>query len=260
MNANGKIYVIHRDIDTARREFIEQKYLNADLNYQILPAVNGHDLLELRQFAPLIPTHFWGKPDIKPGALGCFLSHRRAWKSLYDSNEPFAIVAEDDSAPIRSFLKNWPKYQSQLERCDILFLNNRIASWTQKTFENINAAISGHENVKRILASPYQAPGGDGYALTREAARELLRLSEKYQCCCGVDWFILASAWDKRKRDVPQSFEFLYLLDRFADEGKSLKAKISGKPLFKLKKGLKSAIEHTNSVPIAKLKAELQSA
>ncbi len=257
MKPPNPIYVIHRDIDTRRREFVEKKYSAAELRFEYIPAVNGHDITELKPYKALLPSDFWGKDSIKPGAFGCFLSHRLAWKALCDSGEPYAIIAEDDSAPIKNFLQFWPKYHDQLGKCDILFLNNRIASWTDNAFANLNAVISGHQGVKRVLGSRYKAPGGDGYALTRKAAQELLLLSKKYRCICGVDWFLLGCCWDKRKVDVPNSLEFFYLRDRFANEDSQLKAKVCGRPLFKYNENMKSSIMHSKSVEISDLREKL---
>ena len=46
--------------------------------------------------------------DLKPGVVGCFLSHRKAWKSIYESNRDTGLVFEDDARWVTSG-NNTPK-------------------------------------------------------------------------------------------------------------------------------------------------------
>ena len=38
-----------------------------------------------------------GHPDLTPGAVGCYLSHMRAWRRIADSGAPHGFVFEDDA-------------------------------------------------------------------------------------------------------------------------------------------------------------------
>lgn len=62
-------------------------------------------------------------PDLTPGAVGCYLSHMRAWKAVADSGKPYGLVFEDDAAVPP---KAWGRIQAAVDRVprnwDILLL------------------------------------------------------------------------------------------------------------------------------------------
>lgn len=46
--------------------------------------------------------HRRGHPDLTPGAVGCYLSHLRAWRAVAASGAPYGLVFEDDArVPVR---------------------------------------------------------------------------------------------------------------------------------------------------------------
>jgi glycosyl transferase family 25 len=69
-------------------------------NAKVLPAVEGSALTQDERDAAYQPSAI--KPHYpfpsKAGELGCFLSHRKFWKTLVESDEQMMWVAEDDVA------------------------------------------------------------------------------------------------------------------------------------------------------------------
>ncbi len=250
------VHVIHRDKDEERLRFVQNRYESANLRYELISAIDGHQLENLRSHRNLLGLQFWDKTQIKPGAFGCFLSHRKAWQKLVESDEPYMIIAEDDTKPIGHFRTHWPKYEAHLEKVDCLFLNDRTSSWTSRNFENLNATILA-DRESRLISKSERAPGADGYALTRNFALELLRLSEKHGVICGVDWFMIGALWKMRENYYPDQEEFAFIHKYLGNEPKNCQGKFSGKPLFKMKGGMPSAISHNHKIKIQELREKL---
>lgn len=251
------VHVIHREVDEARFKLFDQKYKSANLDYKIVPAIDGHNTRELKPYLDLFPHNFWGGKMIKPGALGCFLSHREAWLQLVESDARYMVIAEDDSRPIANFGKQWAHYDAQMQKMDFLFLNDRTADWATPRFETIDRAIF-QDQKSQVISKAGRAPGADGYVLSRRFAEELLRLVDGHGIVCGVDYFMLGALWKIRENYIPDLDEFRFIAKEFSSDPKTFKGKISRKPLFKMSRGLGSAIRHSETRDIAELRLELE--
>lgn len=92
-----KSLIIHMSSSTGRRE-------NADHLLKVLPhaqlveAVDGRDPAQMAGVQVLSGTLY--KPTypfaLGPGEIGCFLSHRKCWRMIADSEADYALIAEDD--------------------------------------------------------------------------------------------------------------------------------------------------------------------
>lgn len=86
------IYVISLARATQRREAILQHLNSHALDYTLIEGVDGASLSSAeinRLLAPGASMH--------AGAIGCYLSHLKAYQHLVDSGEPVALVLEDDA-------------------------------------------------------------------------------------------------------------------------------------------------------------------
>lgn len=92
-------FVIH--LERAKDRRAQAETLVAELPYaRLLPAVDGAALAPEardRAFRPgiLQPAYPF---DLRPGEIGCFLSHRAAWSRLVESEAEAALIIEDDMA------------------------------------------------------------------------------------------------------------------------------------------------------------------
>lgn len=105
-----KTYVIHMSSSTARQsnaELLRQSLPNAEL----VEAVNGSDPTQINQIDTLRGTlHRPHYPfALKPGEIGCFLSHRKCWEKIADGPEDYALISEDD---LHLDQKLWPHAQN----------------------------------------------------------------------------------------------------------------------------------------------------
>ena len=74
------ILIINRDVDTERWDASLAAARTVGIEPERVSAVDAHaPRFRLADHADLIRGHFWGRETIKPGAVGCFISHRRAW-------------------------------------------------------------------------------------------------------------------------------------------------------------------------------------
>jgi GR25 family glycosyltransferase involved in LPS biosynthesis len=91
--------IIHMPGSTNRAANVEHLLFSLP-EAQVVEAVNGRDVvarnaMSLRPgdlYAPSYPFR------LGPGEVGCFLSHRRCWQRIVDSDWDYALIVEDDLA------------------------------------------------------------------------------------------------------------------------------------------------------------------
>lgn len=130
-----------------------------------------------------------GDPQMR-GTLGCFLSHAGAWEAMLERGDAHCLMVEDDVIP----LLDLPAGLDGLglpDAFDLVFVNDRIAprlepaetaGFTTRTLEAAMHAFPAEDN----------APGGDGYILSRAGARKLLDWVAEDGFGEDVDWRLIA--------------------------------------------------------------------
>ena len=93
-------FILHLARATARRENAEVLLAGCGMDAEIWPAVDGAALSQTERDAMLGAQLI--KPAypfaLKPGELGCFLSHRAIWAEMVARRLDWALVLEDDAA------------------------------------------------------------------------------------------------------------------------------------------------------------------
>lgn len=87
-------FYINLDSATARADHMEAEAKRLDLPLERVPAVNGRELScedIAALHSPAAGMHRMSGPEV-----GCFLSHREAWRRITNSGAPFGAVFEDD--------------------------------------------------------------------------------------------------------------------------------------------------------------------
>jgi len=104
----------------------------------------------------------------RPGAIGCSLSHFKAWKSLLDSSAPAMIIFEDDSPIPKDFKERIAKLLSELpEDSDMVtFFNTSYAN--NQTGCDPDPKIAPWWNCTSLM-------GAHAYMVTRRGATRLLK-------------------------------------------------------------------------------------
>lgn len=91
--------IIHMPGSTNRAANVEHLLFSLP-EAQVVKAVNGRDVVA-RNAMSLRPgdLHAPSYPfRLSPGEVGCFLSHRRCWQRIVDSDWEYALIVEDDLA------------------------------------------------------------------------------------------------------------------------------------------------------------------
>ena len=165
--ADVGFYVINMDSATDRLRAIEAQFAQLGLKFIRVPAIKGTDVIS--DFSPEEKARFLtchGR-EIKPGELGCYLSHLAAMETFLQSNHQIAIILEDDAVlPLE-----------QVDFKDVLSLNNRkmwdfirLQSRRRSKFlhlADLNSTYILGLNVTR-------STGATGYGVNRKAAESLL--------------------------------------------------------------------------------------
>lgn len=196
-----QVLVINRDVDTDRLGRFAGSAAAQGARFSRVPALDAHAPgFAFSAHAALIGPHFWGAPEAKPGAIGCFLSHRRAWQAVLDAGVPRALICEDDAV-----LTEAPDRLAAIAETtavDLLFANDRLAGWCRAAVEGLpqlaltdvlaRLATRGGPSAQGLK----RAPGADCYLVTRRGAERLLSLTASQRIVCGVDWAMVWAGLD----------------------------------------------------------------
>lgn len=124
--------------------------------------------------------------ELTKGEVGCFISHRKCWQKLVDSNESYAVILEDDlyiSDEAKQFLSNldWlPKDIGLIRLSSFSSTNNRL-------FIKDKSVLKTHEDYLIAKTLRY-AIGTQCYIISKEFAKKAIEMSEKFEC--PVDEFL----------------------------------------------------------------------
>lgn len=174
--------VVNLDRNPERMSEMRRQFSNVALRRQ--PGVEGSRLPEAAV------VRLTNVPDAPRGTLGCFLSHAAAWETLLAGPDRHALILEDDVIP----LLDLPTAVDALnipEGFDLCFVNDRMepkcdaATATAPTahpLADVMAAFHPDEN----------APGGDGYIVSRAGAAKLLAWIAEDGMRHDVDWRLIA--------------------------------------------------------------------
>jgi glycosyl transferase family 25 len=165
-----RCYLINLDRSPQRLErFLA---ISADLGIETvrIAAVDGRKLSEV-QFARWTDCQLGSIPMI-PDEVGCFLSHRAAWRAVAEGADEWAFIAEDDlhfgrSANIFFSNTDWVPSGADIVKAETFRQKRDFAAKATRTF-------CGHA----IRRMPCQHSGAGGYFLRRPAAARLVALTE----------------------------------------------------------------------------------
>lgn len=136
------------------------------------------------------------------GALGCQLSHVRAWEYISRGDEAWVMVVEDDASLARLDCLAALELPAGL---DFAFCNNRTQPEGFSTWAAIeNPVFAFHPLVETLslIEGRRQAVGTDGYLISREGARKFTALFKQHGYFSHVDLRMLAYAVDGADLDA----------------------------------------------------------
>jgi hypothetical protein len=241
------IFVINCAADTHRRESFERAAKGMDVHFiDAVDARQGAGVF--KPYVSMLREKFWLDDDIKPGAFGCFISHRLAWQRMVDENITVALIAEDDS--VLSHVE-----KSDFAGRDLTFVNDRAVGWVPTGVLN--------DIVTSPNTSAARGFGGDGYVLTLHGAQALLAQSEIDGVCCGVDWYLAYAGMDTQNLkhvDVKGVSEIKRLWKILGPRAPLMRVGIAPKPWLVNARDHDSTIKHSHRIDICMFRQAIENA
>ena len=130
-----------------------------------------------------------GDPHMR-GTLGCFLSHAGAWEAMLGRGDAYCLFVEDDVIPLLDLPATLGAFAVPAG-FDLLFVNDRIAPKRDPAATHEFRVVS-LEDALQAFPPEDNAPGGDGYILSRDGAYKLLDWLAEDGFSDDVDWRLIA--------------------------------------------------------------------
>jgi GR25 family glycosyltransferase involved in LPS biosynthesis len=165
----------------------------------VLPCVKGSelDLKDLQKSGLYKPIDQWNV--LTSGQVGCFMSHKLAWKHIVEKNLQSALILEDDATSDFSALK-----MACLER-----VMNRLRSasgeWNVLYLGRNNRMINDRKRFTPDIVAPGRSWGLFAYAVSRSGAQQLIRQSRTITD--AVDIFVSTCSMPGRFAITPNVFD-----------------------------------------------------
>ena len=160
-----KIILINLDADTERRHRTEGRLQELGLRWERLPAIDGRRLLpEHEALVDRDAQAALGIRRVSPGAIGCWLSHRRAQQMIIESGDETGLILEDD---IR-IQDDLPEILNQVERGVIRDFEMLRIHRLKKKEKYVPVRNIGNGRTLGLVG--FYDQGTQAYLITREAA------------------------------------------------------------------------------------------
>ena len=175
------VAVVNMDRNTERWDELQRQFAGCKPPLRRVPAVEGSRL------PSAAAARLTGDTSAGRGTLGCFLSHAAAWQSALDRGAAHTLVLEDDVIP----LLDLPAGVGGLPLpggYDVCFVNDRMEP------RRDGDRLTAHPlpEVMQGFHPEDNAPGGDGYFISRAGAAKLMGWLAADGFCANLDWRLLA--------------------------------------------------------------------
>ncbi|MEI6345367.1 MAG: glycosyltransferase family 25 protein [Verrucomicrobiota bacterium] len=194
-----QVFLINRDRDEDRLKTFDLRAKKFGIRYTRIPALDctapGFDF---RSLDHKIGDSFNNTELFLKGAIGCFVSHTHAWKAFYESGEALGMICEDDARILGPIPRSFSDYKIP-DDADLVFVNQRMvegllhppfvpgSAFGDFQCVSLNVALPELMNVH----SPISGSGADGYLLTRQGVKKLLRMNDSLKITIDLDWFLV---------------------------------------------------------------------
>jgi glycosyl transferase family 25 len=91
-----RAFLINLDAATDRRAFMEKALAATSFPVQRIPAVDGKALPQPVEGYDEAKYHRRHGRTTKPGEIGCYLSHVKAWRAFLETGDDYGLICEDD--------------------------------------------------------------------------------------------------------------------------------------------------------------------
>ncbi|MBE1282312.1 MAG: hypothetical protein GJ676_03275 [Rhodobacteraceae bacterium] len=226
-------YFINMDRDVARKVHMQEQSERLGVEFKRVPAVEAAsldlaDVPQLRQ-----GQYGFTRWEISRLSVAVFLSHRRAWQNILESNADQAIVMEDDLVFHDGFVRAVNAILASGIRYDVVRLNTS----DQSRLMGAPVGLQQGFELRRIFNEMADA---GCYLVSRHACEVLLAQSEEF--CDHLDDFVFSP---RRKLDVfqltpPVAGQVIHeagLSEEWLQKGMAVSVRENGGAATKLAKG-----------------------
>ncbi len=158
-----KTFIINLEKDTERKQDIISQCTAFDLDYAVIPAVDGREINDDELKKILHPKKSKG---MTRGEIGCSLSHYNIYKKIITENIEFALVLEDDAKLEKDLKQTISSLKNHLPESPTIILLGPINKYSTLDSKNIS------DNYK--LVNVLEAALSHGYLINKSAAVKLL--------------------------------------------------------------------------------------
>ncbi|OCA56587.1 glycosyltransferase family 25 protein [Photorhabdus namnaonensis] len=147
---------------TDRRERIEEQCIELNLDYEFIEAVDGSLLSPealQRQTRELSDA-------IRPGEIGCALSHMKIHRNIVENNIPMALILEDGV----TLNERFPEFLNEIQQEKIIAPSTILLSKVSQYFEHSKYKLPCGVDIKSVLGASLAC----GYILNNQAAKNLI--------------------------------------------------------------------------------------
>ena len=183
-------YVVNLDRNAERMAELARQFAGCPVPLRRQPAVEGSRL------PAAAVARLTGSATSPRGTLGCFLSHAAAWEALVASGDSHALILEDDVIPLLELPASLDALALPAD-AGLCFANDRLQPRPDPARPPDPASPLAWQPLATTVAAFHpddNAPGGDGYILSRPAAQSLLAWLAADGMADDVDWRLLAYA------------------------------------------------------------------
>lgn len=163
---NISVYLINLARSPKRRERMDRLLAAAKLDYTLIEAVDGNLLNkeEIERVVCAAPGY-----DPFPAEVGCFLSHREAWRQIAMGQSRYGLILEDDLIIASNFHELIDAMGSLELDADIVQLEGRPGRyWARKPVKKFDFGYS-------VYKLDWSTDGTGCYLLSKEGAARLLK-------------------------------------------------------------------------------------
>ena len=176
LSQNCTVYVLAFKQDKARRDLMRQRLGKHGLEVSFIDAVRGASLSEdEKAIFHNSGRQYYSRHLFQDGAIGCSLSHFKAWQALLDSEQTCALIFEDDALPVSEAIAPCIEgLVAMADKLDIVILANR-----RRKRKQVRVADMPQGCALSVLRYN-NSFGSESYFITRAAAQRLLNHPKRY--------------------------------------------------------------------------------
>jgi len=248
---NYPVYVINRQCDEGRLARFAKSSAKWGVKFERVEAINCADPnFDFYPYDSKIADTFYGRKEFLRGAVGCFLSHAKAWQKLLDSELSYALICEDDVRWLGPIPNQVLQY-SMPRDLEILFVHQRLAQGLNTKIPSAGAGFFNWSPVFETACSliaqiqSITASGGEGYLLSREGAKKILAIFQRRGVYMEVDWLLFFHAMQPEERRKFVEMDGTGRFDMLEFDAAVLKSAVL-QPALLEQIGLKSTIAFDN--------------